>query len=168
MGMTTTILSTGRDYDHSVFEHDAEYVDGRVVERPMPTEPHSLMQAFLTYVLFANARKLGFEIMTELRIRTTPTRTRIPDVCLVRRVVKTPRVPYLCIEILSPEDSAIDAQTKIDEYLSHGVEYVWLIDPLKLTGSIHTPDGITRVQDGMFVSGEIRIDIRAVPSLDEP
>jgi Uma2 family endonuclease len=37
--------------------------------------------------------------------------------------------PFLAIEILSPEDRMVRMLPKIQEYLSIGVEYVWVIDP---------------------------------------
>ena len=37
--------------------------------------------------------------------------------------------PFLVIEILSPEDHMVRMQPKIQEYLSIGVEWIWLVDP---------------------------------------
>ncbi len=37
--------------------------------------------------------------------------------------------PFLVIEILSPEDRMVRMQPKIQEYLSIGVEWIWLVDP---------------------------------------
>jgi len=37
--------------------------------------------------------------------------------------------PFLVIEILSPEDRMVRMLPKIQEYLSIGVEWVWVIDP---------------------------------------
>jgi len=37
--------------------------------------------------------------------------------------------PLLVVEILSAEDRLIRLQPKIQEYLAHGVKWVWVIDP---------------------------------------
>jgi len=37
--------------------------------------------------------------------------------------------PFLCIEILSPSDRLTEMQDRIDDYLSFGARYVWVIDP---------------------------------------
>jgi Uma2 family endonuclease len=49
--MATSALITQSEYERMVFEHDAEFVEGRIVERPMPTPKHSKMQGFLVRVL---------------------------------------------------------------------------------------------------------------------
>ena len=37
--------------------------------------------------------------------------------------------PFLAIEILSPEDRMVRILPKIQDYLSIGVEWVWVVDP---------------------------------------
>jgi Uma2 family endonuclease len=121
---------------------------------------------FLAYMLFTIARPLGFEVFLELRIRTGVDRFRVPDVCLMRGIpIETipTEPPYLCIEILSPDDYAVDLRAKIREYLACGVEVVWIIDPVELTGEIHTQGAIERVTDGIFRAGSIQVDVRAMP-----
>ena len=49
--------------------------------------------------------------------------------------------PFLCIEILSPEDRAGRIQRKIDDYLAFGVRYVWLIDPSQKRAWSYTIEG---------------------------
>ena len=39
------------------------------------------------------------------------------------------RLPFLCIEILSPGDQVKCVQERIDDYLAMGVAYVWVFDP---------------------------------------
>ena len=38
-------------YLHTSFEHDAEFVEGTIVERPMPVWEHSRVQGFLVLTL---------------------------------------------------------------------------------------------------------------------
>ena len=49
--------------------------------------------------------------------------------------------PFLCIEVLSPEDRAGRIQRKIDDYLGFGVRYVWLIDPSQKRAWSYTIEG---------------------------
>ena len=37
--------------------------------------------------------------------------------------------PFLVVEILSAEDRLVRLQPKVQEYLEHGVDWVWVIDP---------------------------------------
>ena len=161
----TTPLSI-EEYLHARFEHDAEYRQGNIIQRSMPTLPHSLMQAYLGYVLFLHARALGFEVLSEQRIRTQPGCYRIPDVCLTRGMPSEDVLthpPYLCIEILSPDDSATELRAKLAEYLAFGVEYIWVIDPVSRTGEVHTVEGIDVVSNGVFRAGPIEVDATMVP-----
>ena len=43
------------------------------------------------------------------------------------QIFRTP--PFLCIEILSPEDRMKRVAERIDDYLAMGVSYVWVLDP---------------------------------------
>jgi Uma2 family endonuclease len=161
---TTTAPASAEEYLHSSFEHDAEYVDGRIVPRPMPQKPRSKMAGRLYEAFLTAARPLGYKIWIEQRIRTQedPPHYRVPDLCLT---VGEPaddtftEPPFLCIEILSPDDAFVELQAKVREYLAFGVSYVWIVDPVTSTGQIHTSSGLERVENGLFRAGEIQVQL---------
>ena len=68
--------------------------------------------------------------------------------------------PFLCVEVLSPDDTAQELRIKVDEYLAWGVAYVWIVDPVLLEGEIHESDRIERARDGRFRAGDIEVDLR--------
>jgi Uma2 family endonuclease len=37
--------------------------------------------------------------------------------------------PDLAIEVLSPDDRAADIRVKVNDYLTHGVQLVWVVNP---------------------------------------
>lgn len=163
--MATTQLVSVEEYLHSTYEYDAEYVEGRIIYRPLPKKVHSKTQRYLLRTLDDVGRSLGFEVWPEQRIRTRwePARFRVPDVCMTQgepdeEVFTTP--PFLCFEILSPDDTAVELLRKVEEYLAFGVEYVWVIDPTTRGGEIHSRDAVRRVEDGVFRAGEIEVDLR--------
>jgi Uma2 family endonuclease len=165
--MSTTHLVSVDDYMHMTFEHDAEYVDGRIVPRPLPRKTHSKMQGYLYRVLFETAHPLGYEVWVDQRIRTQvdPRRYRIPDVCMTldepdEEVFVDP--PFLCVEILSPDDSAVELRMKIEEYLAMGVSYVWVVDPISLTGEVYSGTSIERVRDGSFSAGDFEVNVASL------
>jgi len=164
--MATTHLVNVEEYLHSSFEPDAEYVEGRIVRRSLPQKPRSKMQVYLVRTLYEIAHPAGFEVWVEQRLRTklNPPHYRIPDGCITLgepdEDVFTGR-PFFCVEILSPDDPAIEIRTKVDEYLALGVPYVWIVDPISFTGEIHTASGIERVRDGCFRAGDIAAGLRA-------
>ena len=162
--MATAQLVSVEEYLHTSFEYDAEYVEGRIVHRSLPQLTHSDMQGNLYAALRGVVRSSGFRVWPELRIRTRsdPARFRVPDLCVTQgepaeETLTSP--PFLCIEILSPEDSALELRMKIEEYLAMGVDYVWVIDPVSLTGEICTRDRIEKIVNARFSPGEIRIDL---------
>jgi len=98
-----------------------------------------------------------------IRTQSDPPRFRVPDVCLTLGEPDEeifPTAPFLCVEILSPEDKAVALRAKVNEYLRFGVRYVWVIDPESFTGEVYTSEGIERVDDGVFGADQIEVDIR--------
>lgn len=121
------------EYLHMSFEHDADYVDGRIEERPVGELDHADLQSILV-TLFRNHRKeWGIRAVTEYRVQVAPTRFRVPDVTVMDR--SKPRTailreaPMLCIEILSPEDRWSRMQLRLEDYFRMGVPTVWVFDP---------------------------------------
>ncbi len=122
-------------YLHASFEGaDCEYLEGEIVERNMGEYVHARIQAWLVHLLMMAEPRLGIRVLSELRIQIGPRRYRVADLAVWRatddigdRIPAQP--PFLAIEILSPEDRIVRMHPKIQEYLSIGVEWVWLVDP---------------------------------------
>ena len=132
--MTVKTLMDVEEYLRTSFDGpDCEYLDGEIVERNVGELPHSRVQKRLLTALDGLVSPQGMEVLPEIRIRMTPTRYRVPDIAVWRpgdigqRIPTVP--PFLAVEILSPEDRMTRMLPKIQEYLSIGVEYVWVIDP---------------------------------------
>ena len=132
--MTTKVLMDVEEYLKTGFDGaDCEYLDGEVVERNMGELPHSNVQVRLIYLLMQMASRLGIQVHAEIRVQIHSRRYRVADVAVWRagdigeRIPAVP--PFLAIEILSSEDRMVRMQPKIQEYLSIGVEWIWLIDP---------------------------------------
>lgn len=133
--MTTKALMSVEEYLRTSFDGaDCEYLDGEVVERNMGELPHGLLQGRLIFLLMQMAEQLRIRVVPEIRIQIHPRRYRVADIAVWRadedigeRIPTKP--PFLAIEILSSEDRMVRMQPKIGEYLSIGVEWIWLIDP---------------------------------------
>jgi len=131
------------EYLHTVYRPDCDYVDGVVEERNLGERDHSWIQASLV-IFFGQFRKAGIAVWPEWRFQTKPTRFRIPDVVVTRgkpdeQILTKP--PLLCIEILSPEDTVLRTNLRIQEYLDFGVPVVWLIDPTQHRVWIYRKNG---------------------------
>ena len=164
--MAVAELVSAEQYLRANFEHDAEFVEGRLVERPMPTWEHACMQGFLIEELRAIGRRLALFAVPEQRVQTRPERFRVPDVSVLtdrpegepgRRVVTRP--PYLYVEILSPEDTAMETMDRVREYLNFGVAWVWVIDPIALSGEVHSRNGVGRIEDRIFSTDRFSVDL---------
>jgi Uma2 family endonuclease len=132
--VTTKVLMDVEEYLRTSFEgSDCDYLDGEIVERNMGELPHGDVQLTLSRLLWRLRKTLGIRVVPEIRIQIGPRRYRVADIAVWRDDnigTGIPTVaPFLVVEILSPEDRMVRMLPKIQEYLSIGVEYVWVIDP---------------------------------------
>lgn len=127
---------------------DREYVDGAVLDRPLPTLDHSEAQAGIAWALKEQSRR-ALKVCTELRLRVGHDRVRIPDVCAftqrpAEQVPSTP--PLLAIEILSPDDTWRRVFEKCAEYEAWGVAHVWIVDPASKQLSVYSAGDVRRAE----------------------
>jgi Uma2 family endonuclease len=121
------------EYLRTSFEGaDCEYLDGEIVERNMGELPHGDVQLNLGTLLRQLRKQLGLRVVPEIRIQISPTRYRVADLAAWRSDnigTGIPTVaPFLVVEILSPEDRMVRMLPKIQEYLSIGVQWIWIVD----------------------------------------
>jgi Uma2 family endonuclease len=85
---------------------------------------------------------------TGFKIASNPDTVLAPDLAFVARervALIAPRgyaelAPDLVAEILSPDDRPSELSAKIEEWLAAGVRLAWVIDPDRLTASVHRAD----------------------------
>lgn len=120
-------------YLHSVYEPDAEYVDGTVEERPMGEDSHSAWQEAIAYWFRMHAETWKIRVRPELRVQTSATRFRVPDVAILdagrpREPIAT-HPPIAVFEVLSPEDTHKRLLRKLHDYAEMGVAGIFVVDP---------------------------------------
>ena len=126
-----TLISV-EQYLATSYRPDCDYVDGRIEERNLGEFDHSSAQTAIAVYFGSRKKQLDITVVVEQRVQVSPTRFRIPDVCVVlgkttEQIFRTP--PFLCIEVLSPEDRMKRVEERVQDYLRMGVRYVWLLDP---------------------------------------
>jgi Uma2 family endonuclease len=108
----------------------------------------------LAAFLFNRRTQWGIRVLTEQRVQVSPTRFRVPDVCvLLASASRDPIVrqaPFLCIEIVSPEDRVSRLDERLSDYFQMGVGYVWVLDPLSKPAFCYTPGEMHEVLDGIL------------------
>lgn len=109
-----------------------ELIDGRKIQKPMPTLFHSRLQRNLVNYINAHAEEV--EAIQEFRCLVPPY-SPVPDISVVA-VERLPKedgllegAPDWLIEIRSPDQSMLELQDKILHCLGHGTRLAWLIAP---------------------------------------
>lgn len=126
-------------------EPETEWVRGRALQKVSPTYSHARLQSLFAAALITwNESGERGRVGTEWRFRVTPpgcaTRPLVPDVAYLSydalsadagaSDVEVPSVaPTVAVEILSPDDRAIDVDDKIATYLAAGTMLVVVFDP---------------------------------------
>src|SRR6266567_2907745 len=152
--MVPTTLVSVEEYLSTDYSPDCDYVDGVLEDRNVGQQKHAIAQTLIAGFLLRLRQALGALVVVEQRIRVSPTRYRVPDVCVVlgadpnEAVITTP--PFLCVEVVSPDDRMSRMNEKIKDYLAMGVRYVWVIDPYVGTAWTHTSGGSFEVTDGVM------------------
>src|SRR5215472_11891241 len=130
--MPTGTLISVEEYLRTSYSPDCDYVDGHVLERNLGEYDHSSIQTAIASYFYTRQKQLGITVVVEQRVQVRATRFRIPDVCVVLgqpdgQIFRRP--PFVCIEVLSKDDSLNQMRDKVEDYLAMGVRYVWLLDP---------------------------------------
>ena len=142
-----------QEYLSTDYSPDCDYVDGVLEERTVGEKDHSALQAALIVWFHLNARSLGLRAYPEQRVQVSPSRYRIPDLCVTlgepdEQIFTAP--PLLCVEILSPADQMSRVLVKVADYLAFGVPCVWVIDPRKRSATIYTASDVYSPVDGIL------------------
>jgi len=162
MGTAATLIPV-EEYLNTSYDPDREYVDGEVVERNLGEKTHSIIQRNLILFLGNQAKQLGIGVYPEQRVQVSPTRFRIPDVTVVKLSQERGEIftnpPHLCVEILSKDDTMQYMQQKIDDYLTFGVPYVWIINPRNRKGYVVRSEGMFEAKSGILETKDPAISV---------
>lgn len=139
-------------------EPASEYIDGQIIQKPMPQGEHSVIQTELAPAInsIVKPQKIA-RSFTELRC-TFGGRSTVPDIA-VFLWSRIPRkedggvannfliAPDWTIEILSPDQSQTKVTKNILHCLQHGTQMGWLIDPDEQCVFVYLPDRSTTVYE---------------------
>jgi len=145
--VATKTQITAEQYLRMTFEHDAEFVQGEIVERSMPDWIHSTIQ-YLILLRFAASTGNQLFPRPELRLKLASEMYRIPDISVVAHAPEAgvpDQPPLVVIEILSKDDRHSDLMQKLEEYRVWGVPNIWVIDPATQRFSVYTELGLQNV-----------------------
>lgn len=143
----------------------SEYIQGQIIQKPMPKTKHSRLQLRLCNAIneIAESPKIAYAF-PELRC-TLRDRSIVPDIAvLLWEQIEFDRngeplndvriAPAWTIEILSPEQSSNRVTGNILYCLQHGCELGWLLDPDDRSILVFLPN-----QQPQFCTGSDRLSV---------
>lgn len=141
-----------------------ELINGRAIQKPMPTLFHSRLQRNL--VNYINRHSETLEAVQEWRCIVPPL-SPVPDISAVLRS-RLPEedgplngAPDWLIEIRSPDQSVLDLQNKILHCLNNGTQLAWLIDITRQQIWVWQGDDLPNI----FSGADILPSLSDVPAL---
>lgn len=120
------------EYLNTSYEPDMEYVEGVLVERGEHTVPHNLLEQILLFWFAQFEAKLCFRVLHEIRTQIVErARYRLPDILLIPLPVRSNicNVPWVVIEIVSPDDTIGNTRARFLDYSRLGVRHIIQMDP---------------------------------------
>jgi Uma2 family endonuclease len=134
----------------------SEFINGRIIQKPMPQGKHSLIQTELAANINATFKpQRSVRAFSELRC-VFGNRAVVPDIVVVTSQ-KIPRdengdianifsfAPDWTIEILSPDQSHTKVARNILHCIQNGTQIGWLIDPEERSVFVYSPDKTTQL-----------------------
>ncbi len=145
-----------------------ELIDGQLVERePLGQKADAVAANFLSAVhVFVKAHQLGvvngpqgsYQIFPD-----DPKKVRIPDVSFTRRERLSEGqvaeghgkvAPDLTVEVVSPNDLAIEVHQKVRDFLDAGVRLIWVAYPETSNVQVYRSDGtVALLRSGDVLDG---------------
>jgi Uma2 family endonuclease len=156
------------EYLKTTYRPDCDYVDGEVRERNLGEYDHSRPQMRLILFVGTREKEWGIRVVPEQRVQVNQNRFRIPDVCVVladspvEAIFRCP--PFICVEILSKDDTFKSLTERLDDYLAMGVPNVWVIDPHTRRGYVYNASGLLETKDGVLraANSEIAVPLASI------
>jgi Uma2 family endonuclease len=157
MSIVTPIQLTARDAELASERNSRRYelIDGELKEKEVGFWALFIavrIAQHLNAQLYPHDGAAAVEVMIYCFDR--PNHGRKPDVVYVRNrrfpggVIPDGDIrlaPDLVVEVLSPGNSGIELEDKLDEYLAAGIGMVWIVNPERKTIRIYKTDGTTRL-----------------------
>jgi Uma2 family endonuclease len=153
-------LVSVEEYLNTAYDPDVEFVDGVLVERNVGDWLHSLIQSNLIFALRTKYPHL--KVVAELRSSVTPTRYRLPDVCVLLAAPKTKylvEAAFLVVEVLSEGDVMSVVIEKLKEYAGKGVPNIWLIDPRLQLMCMYCPPTLVEIEGDVIWTADRSVEL---------
>jgi Uma2 family endonuclease len=132
-----------------------ELIDGQLVEREPTGQLSDAVAANVLYLLKDFIRKHDLGLVNGAQgsyqiFADDPKKVRIPDVSFTRRE-RLPEsgpadghskiAPDLTVEVISPNDLAVEVSIKVQDFLAAGVRLIWVVNPYSRDVRVYRVNG---------------------------
>jgi len=141
-----------------------EYIDGMVVQKPMPNKPHSMLALEIGALIRNWTRENGGRAGVEARTKAGELPNyRLPDVSFWKPGYEggDDDPPTLAIEIRSPDQALTELRTKCRFFRNNGVEACWIIDPKSRSAEVFEGE-----RDGEHVASDGALTAACLPGFE--
>jgi Uma2 family endonuclease len=149
--MATTRLFTAEELWDQVAEgQQYELIEGNLVEVPPNNGLHSRIVLFLSRILASSLEDSGLGVVypadASFILNRNPDTVLAPDLAFVRAANVPPieeqeglleTTPDLVVEVVSPSNSSVEIERKVETYLKYGVLRVWVVYPRERVVVVH-------------------------------
>jgi Uma2 family endonuclease len=133
-----------------------EFICGEIVDMPRSSQRDAIIRSNILEVLLAylNANDtLGLRVLSRAAFVVASNNVLVPGIALLPlgrwkacEQTHLQGAPDLAIEVISPTDLEIHLRRKIDAYLTHGSQSVWIVYPEVRSVEIYGADGISNLK----------------------
>jgi Uma2 family endonuclease len=138
-----------------------EYVDGLVLQKPMPDQFHRRLVWLFDFLFYEYVRVHGGDGGPEGRVRFPDlSGYRLPDTAYWApgRPSGKDSVPSLAVEVRSEGQSMADLRRKCRAFRANGVDCCWLIDPYRRTVEVFEGG-----RDGERLAADLPLETAVMP-----
>jgi Uma2 family endonuclease len=148
-----------------------EYIDGYVYMSPSPSTEHQrisgrLFMKFANYLTGKPCEVFHAPFDIELKYeQMDDSKVVIPDLSIICdksgfTEARYVGVPNLIVEILSPSNQSHDLITKLNLYMTYGVQEYWIVNPMLNTITVYALN-----DEKMYVQYDVKTEIGHITSL---
>lgn len=147
-----------------------ELIDGEIIEMPpaylihtyIVARFHLMLETMLSAIAYVFPDGAGYQLGEQTLV--------VPDasVVLKQRLPKLPNKyihfgPDIAVEVVSESNTPRQLHHKVEVYLQHGSQYVWLVYPDEQIVEVYTP---SQDSNSMVITTRTIADVLTIPNID--
>jgi Uma2 family endonuclease len=149
MSIATTLMTVDEFWNLPRDGNRHELVKGELVTMPPPGFEHGAIESKLHVRMYihAESQQLGIVVgETGFILERDPDTVRAADTAFVGNAKLQkygkpkkyfPTAPDVAVEVISPSDTYVEVDEKVEEWLNAGTQAVWVVNPRRKSVTVH-------------------------------